>query len=79
MDYIEAAGGKKAGYVVAWYLSTVYYSILTYIIAFVYANYFCSLIGLDYGQTTWLVAFGFLTLSFALNIWGPKIEGNYQV
>ena len=79
VDYIEAAGGKKAGYVVAWYLSTVYYPILTSILAFVSANYFCSLIGLDYGQTTWLVAFGFLTLSFALNIWGPKLAGNYQV
>lgn len=79
VDYIEAAGGKKAGYVVAWYLSTVYYPILTSILAFVSANYFCSLIGLDYGQTTWLVAFGFLTLSFALNIWEPKLAGNYQV
>lgn len=79
VDYIEAAGGEKAGYVVGWYLSTVYYPILASILSFVSANYFCILIGLGYGWWLWLIALGFLLLAFTLNIWSPKLAGYFQV
>lgn len=79
VDYVEAAGGIKAGYVVGWYLSTVYYPILASILAFVSANYFCILVGIGYGWGLWLIALGFLLIAFILNICSPKLAGYFQV
>ncbi len=77
VDYFEAAYGSLAGYLVSWFMSTMYYPGLVAILAWVSANYTLVLFGLDSG--VWILAFVYLTLITVLNITAPIIAGRVQV
>ncbi len=77
VDYFEEAYGSRAGYLVAWFMTFVYYPTLCAVLAWVSANYTMGLFGLSYGL--WLIAMGYLTVFFALNILSPIWAGRWQV
>ncbi len=77
VDYFEAAYGSRAGYLVSWFMSTIYFPGLAAILAWVSANYTLVLFGLDSG--VWALAFIYLTLITILNITAPIIAGRVQV
>lgn len=83
VDYAEAAVGEKYGYVVGWFLSTIYYPTLTMALAWLSARYTLVLI---YGESAditgglcFALAAFYLIASFALNTLSPVISGKFQV
>ncbi len=82
VDYIEAATNKKVGYFIAWTMTTLYYPIITSIVAIFAGRYFFSMFGLDYAYGDWqvlLFAFCLITLSVILNYYSPKLSAKFQV
>ena len=84
VDYAEAAVGEKYGYMMGWFVSTIYYPAMTSVLAWVSARYTLVLFGvgtlttLSSGICLALGAF-YLILAYALNILSPKIAGKFQV
>ncbi len=80
VDYAEVAIGPKYGYFVAWFMTTIYYPSLTSCLAWVSAQYACSLFGLEVGSTThMLLGLFFLLAIYAINVISPKLGGIFQV
>lgn len=80
VDYAEAALGSKYGYLVGWFMATIYYPSLTGVLAYVSGVYFCMLTGwIGTASIVWTVAIIFLILSFVLNSVAPKLAGKWQV
>lgn len=83
VDYAEAALGEKYGYVVGWFLSTIYYPTLTMALAWISARFTLVVImgeNADPSSGICLVLAGFyLIASFALNTLSPVISGKFQV
>ncbi|MBR5191955.1 MAG: APC family permease [Clostridia bacterium] len=82
VDYVEAATNKKVAYFIAWTLTTLYYPIITSIVAIFAGHYFFRMFGLTYWYGDWqvlLFAFCFITLSVILNYYSPKISAKFQV
>lgn len=77
VDYFESAYGEKAGYLVAWFMTFIYYPTLVAVLAWVSANYSISLAGLENG--VWTLAFVYLTIFFLLNYFSPVLAGKWQV
>lgn len=77
VDYFEEAYGPKAGYLVAWFMTFVYYPTLVAVLAWVSANYTVSLMGIE--KQVWLVASFYMVLFFLLNIYSPILAGKWQV
>ncbi|MDD9303471.1 MAG: amino acid permease [Desulfobacter sp.] len=77
VDYFEEAYGKNGGYMVAWFLTFVYYPTLCAVLAWVSANYTLALTGAQSG--IWVIAVIYLTLFFLLNILSPVLAGKWQV
>lgn len=77
VDYFEEAYGPRAGYLVAWFMTFVYYPTLVAVLAWVSANYSISLLGLEKG--VWLLASGYLVLFFLVNCFSPVLAGRWQV
>lgn len=77
VDYFEEAYGPRAGYLVAWFMTFVYYPTLVAVLAWVSANYSISLLGLEKG--VWLLASVYLVLFFLINIISPVLAGKLQV
>lgn len=77
VDYFESAYGEKAGYLVAWFMTFVYYPTLVAVLAWVSANYTIGLLGLEQG--VWLMAAIYLVLFFLLNCLSPVLAGKWQV
>lgn len=77
VDYFEEAYGWRAGYLVAWFMTIVYYPTLVAVLAWVSANYSVNLLGLDQG--VWPLAFAYMVLFFLLNIYSPVLAGIWQV
>ena len=77
VDYFEEAYGQRAGYLVAWFMTFIYYPTLVAVLAWVSANYTISLMGLERG--VWLLASLYLVLFFLLNILSPVLAGKWQV
>ncbi|KJS02824.1 MAG: amino acid permease [Desulfobulbaceae bacterium BRH_c16a] len=77
VDYFEEAYGWRAGYLVAWFMTFVYYPTLVAVLAWVSANYTIGLLGL--AQGVWLLAAAYLVLFFLLNIYSPVLAGMWQV
>lgn len=77
VDYFEEAYGNDAGYIVAWFMTFVYYPTLCAVLAWVSANYTMVLLGSSSGL--WLLAFIYLSLFFLLNIVSPVLAGKWQV
>lgn len=83
VDYAEAAVGEKYGYIVGWFLSTIYYPTLTMALAWLSARYTLVLIYGEEADITGGFCFvltGFyLIASFTLNTLSPVISGKFQV
>lgn len=77
VDYFEEAYGPKAGYLVAWFMTFIYYPTLVAVLAWVSANYSIGLIGLERG--VWLLAAIYLVFFFLLNFFSPVLAGKWQV
>lgn len=77
VDYFEEAYGWRAGYLVAWFMTFVYYPTLVAVLAWVSAKYSINLAGLDQG--VWGLALFYMVLFFLLNIYSPVLAGQWQV
>ncbi len=77
VDYFEAAYGEKAGYLVAWFMTFVYYPTLVSVLAWVSANYTVGLLGIP--GALWIVTLIYLLGFFLLNILSPILAGKWQV
>ena len=77
VDYFEEAYGQKAGYMVAWFMTFIYYPTLVAVLAWVSANYTAGLIGMP--QSVWVISAVYLTAFFLLNYYSPILAGKWQV
>lgn len=77
VDYFEEAYGWRAGYLVAWFMTFIYYPTLVAVLAWVSANYTTSLLALEQG--VWLIAAIYLIFFFLLNVYSPVLAGKWQV
>lgn len=83
VDYAEAAVGEKYGYIVGWFLSTIYYPTLTMALAWLSARYTLVVFmgenaDISGGLCLALSAF-YLVGSYALNTLSPILSGKFQV
>ena len=78
VDYFERAYGERAGYLVAWFLTFVYYPTLVAVLAWVSGNYTVGLLGAGPAMV-WVFAFIYLTGFFLLNYYSPILAGKWQV
>ena len=80
VDYAEEMCGEKYGYVVGWFMATIYYPTLTSVLAWVTARYFCVLIGWDIVGPQCMAIAGFLLIvAFVNNALSQIIAGKVQV
>ena len=82
VDYVEAATNKKVGYFIAWTMTTLYYPIITSVVAIFAGHYFFRMFGLDFWYGDWqvlLFAFVLITLSVILNYYSPKLSAKFQI
>ncbi len=80
VDYAEVTVGKKYAYNIGWFMATLYYPMLTSVLAWVSARYLCVIIGFDIAGAECLTISGFfLVANFALNALSPKLAGKFQV
>jgi len=81
VDYAEAVVGEKYGYVMGWFLSTIYYPCITSVLAWVSARYTLAVFG-DSDPTSGLcMALGafYLCIFYVLNQLAPRLSGKVQV
>jgi len=81
VDYAEAAVGEKYGYMMGWFVSTIYYPAMTSVLAWVSARYTLVVFGngdMTGGLCIALGAF-YLVAAYALNALSPKLAGKFQV
>lgn len=81
VDYSEAIVGKKYGFIIGWFLSTIYYPAMTSVLAWVSARYTLNLFGSSdiTGGLCIALALLYLIGAYALNMLTPKIAGKAQV
>lgn len=77
VDYFEAAYGEKAAYLVAWFMTFIYYPALVAVLSWVSANYSLALMGWNRGL--WALALIYMILFFLLSILSPMLAGRWQV
>lgn len=77
VDYFEEAYGQKAGYLVGWFMTFIYYPTLVAVLAWVSANYTVGLLGMK--DLLWPMSFIYLTGFFLLNYYSPVLAGKWQV
>lgn len=83
VDYADAMIGEKYGYIIGWFLSTIYYPTLTMALAWLSARYTLVLIFGSEADITGGLCFVLTALyligSFALNSLSPILSGKFQV
>ena len=83
VDYAEAALGEKYGYIVGWFMTTIYYPTLTMALAWLSARYTLVVFLGDKADITGGLCFVltavYLVGSYALNALSPVISGKFQV
>lgn len=80
VDYAEAMLGKRYAYYVGWFMTTMYYPIITSTLAWVSAQYTAILFGLDISSAGHIaIATFYLIAGYAVNSLSPKIAGKFQV
>ena len=77
VDYFEEAYGEQAGYLVAWFMTIIYYPTLVAVLAWVSANYSINLLGAEDG--VWSLAGVYMVVFFLLNMYSPVLAGMWQV
>ena len=74
VDYAEATLGRRFAYYVGWFMTTMYYPILTSTLAWVSAMYTCGLVGFAVGSGEHLVlAALYLLLGYGVNALSPRL------
>lgn len=79
VDYAEETCGGFHAYIIGWFVSAIYYPVIASTLAWVSANYTCSLFNIESANARLLITFSYLVGSFVLNILAPKISGKFQV
>lgn len=80
VDYAEAACGKTYGYLIAWFLTNIYYPGMASVLAWVSARYFGVIFGWSMvGPEVLALAGFFLIASYTLNAFSPRLAGVFQV
>lgn len=82
VDYSEAIVGKKYGFVMGWFLASVYYPAMTSVLAWVSARYTLVLFNPNADITSGLcisLALLYLIASYVINSLAPKISGKLQI
>ncbi len=80
VDYAEETLGKRYGYYVGWFVTTIYFPAMTSVLSWVSARYFGVLIGWSLTSAEVMTLAGFLLIcAFILNSLAPKIAGYFQV
>lgn len=80
VDYAEAACGRKYGYMLGWFMATIYYPCITSVLAWVSARYLCVIIGFDIvGPQCMVISMFFLVAAFSMNALSPVLAGKFQV
>ncbi|MCP3921222.1 MAG: amino acid permease [Desulfobacterales bacterium] len=77
VDYFEEAYGEKAGYIVAWFMTIIYYPTLVAVLAWVSANYTAGLLNMP--DAVWYISAFYLVAFFLLNCISPVLAGKWQV
>ncbi len=77
VDYFEVAYGQRAGYLVAWFMTFIYYPTLVAVLTWVSAKYTAGLFGA--GDAVWPIAGIYLAAFFFLNACSPVLAGKWQV
>ena len=82
VDYAEAVVSEKYGYVMGWFLSTIYYPCITSVLAWVSARYTLVVFAPDANITGGLcMALGafYICIFYVLNQLAPRLAGKVQV
>lgn len=82
VDYAEASFGKKYGYIVGWFMATIYYPTLTCVLAWLSARYTCVLLGFKdpvTGPECFVFTAFYLVAIYAINALSPVVAGRFQV
>jgi APA family basic amino acid/polyamine antiporter len=80
VDYAEVALGKRYGYYIGWFMSTIYYPTLTAALAWVSARYTCVLFDFSIvGPEALAITAFYLITSYAINALSPVLAGKFQV
>ena len=90
VDYAEATVGPNYGYMMGWFVSTIYYPAMTGVLAWVTARYtlvFLNSVGMPLnnpgadpvlGSECMILAMFFMCFSYAVNALSPKLAGKFQ-
>ena len=80
VDYAEATMGKRFAYYVGWFMTTMYYPIISSTLAWVTAQYVCILFGYEVSSAVHLTVAALVLIGcYAVNALSPKIAGKIQV
>ncbi|MCR4723178.1 MAG: APC family permease [Eubacteriales bacterium] len=80
VDYAEVALGPVFGYYVGWFLTLIYYPVLCSTLAWVAAQYACTLFGFEtFGDIHVAIAGLFLMMGFVISGLSPKMAGKLQI
>ncbi len=80
VDYAEGMLGPKYGYLVGWFMATIYYPTLTCALAWLSARYLGEIFSLKATSTEVMTLTAlFLVGSYTLNALSPKLAGKFQV
>ncbi len=80
VDYAEATCGKSYGYLMAWFMTNIYYPAMTSVLAWVSARYFGVMFGWSLVSAEVLALSGFfLVASYTINAVSPRLAGKFQV
>lgn len=80
VDYAEAMLGKRFAYYVGWFMTTMYYPIISSTLAWVSAQYTAILLGLGVSSASHLaIAAFYMIMGYGVNALAPKIAGKFQV
>lgn len=78
INFVEDLAGKKASYLVGWFVNFVYYPALVGILAWLGGSITNTLLGFE-TDLTWYITIVYFTGSYALNILAPVFAGKWQV
>ena len=89
VDYAEATVGKDYGYMMGWFITTIYFPAMTSVLAWITARYtlvFLTSVGMPLGAGSnpvtgpecMILALFFMAISYAVNALSPKLAGKVQ-
>ncbi len=80
VDYAEATCGKSYAYMLAWFMTNIYYPGMTSVLAWVSARYFGVIFGWSLVSAEVMILAGFfLIAAYAMNALSPKLAGKFQI